>query len=114
MFCILVVYGLMVCMWLEMGFCFEFYFEDFNILNNNIDLNIVLKEICFIKVVEYVCKVINESGVMFLIEKEWFGGDSYIIGFNSVLINLWVWGFIMIIEDVYSYWFNFVGSMCFE
>ena len=49
-----------------------------------------------------------------LTEKEWFGGDSYTTGFNSVLTNSWVWGSIMTTEDVHSYWLNFAGSMCPE
>lgn len=104
----------MARMWLEMGSRFELYPEDLNTLNNNTDLNIASKETCFTKAAEYARKVINESGAMPLTEKEWFGGDSYTTGFNSVLTNSWVWGSIMTTEDVHSYWLNFAGSMCPE
>lgn len=97
-----------------MGSRFELYPEDLNTLNNNTDLNIASKETCFTKAAEYARKVINESGAMPLTEKEWFGGDSYTTGFNSVLTNSWVWGSIMTTEDVHSYWLNFAGSMCPE
>jgi len=112
--CTPVVHGLMARMWLEMGSRFELYPEDLNTLNNNTDLNIASKETCFTKAAEYARKVINESGAMPLTEKEWFGGDSYTTGFNSVLTNSWVWGSIMTTEDVHSYWLNFAGSMCPE
>lgn len=88
--CTPVVHGLMARMWLEMGSRFELYPEDLNTLNNNTDLNIASKETCFTKAAEYARKVINESGAMPLTEKEWFGGDSYTTGFNSVLTNSWV------------------------
>ena len=98
--CTPVVHGLMARMWLEMGSRFELYPEDLNTLNNNTDLNIASKETCFTKAAEYARKVINESGAMPLTEKEWFGGDSYTTGFNSVLTNSWVWGSIMKLGDV--------------
>lgn len=100
----------MARMWLEMGSRFELYPEDLNTLNNNTDLNIASKETCFTKAAEYARKVINESGAMPLTEKEWFGGDSYTTGFNSVLTNSWVWGSIMTTEDVHSYWLNFAEA----
>ena len=112
--CTSVVHGLMARMWLEMGSRFELYPDDLGTLNSNTDLNIASKEACFAQAAEYARKAIDESGAVPLTEKEWFGGDTYTTGFNSVLANSWIWGSIMTSEDVYSYWNNFAGSMCPE
>lgn len=112
--CTPVIHGMMARMWLEMGSRFELYPSDLATLNSNTGLNIASAQECFAKAADYSRKVINESGAVPLNKKEWFGGDNYTEGFNSVLSNAWVWGSIMTTQDIYSYWLNYAGSMCPE
>ena len=114
--CTPVVHGLMARMWLEMGSRFELYPEDLNTLNNNTDFKHCIKRnLVSLKQPNTHAKSLTKAEQMPLTEKEWFGGDSYTTGFNSVLTNSWVWGSIMTTEDVHSYWAQlWPESMCPE
>jgi hypothetical protein len=64
------------------------------------------------KAASYARLAINQSGATPLTEKQWFGGDSYKDGFNSVDSPAWLLG-ISINKEMLSSseWRNFIGHM---
>jgi hypothetical protein len=64
------------------------------------------------KAASYARLAINQSGATPLTEKQWFGGDSYKDGFNSVDSPAWMLGVSINKEMLSSYeWRNFIGHM---
>lgn len=109
-----VVYGLKARMWLELATRFTKYPSDLNTVTSNTNIKISTKEECYNKAIEYAQKAITASGATPLSKSEWYGGSSYSDGFNNISTNAWMWGTIMVPENLWQDWRSFTGNMSSE
>jgi len=109
-----VIYGLKARLWLDIATRFEKYPADLATLTQHVDLGANTAAAAYAKAAEYARKAIEGSGATPLTELDWYGGRSYVAGFNSIRTASWMWGSIMNEANVQSSWINFTGYMSTE
>ena len=109
-----VIYGLKARLWLEIATRFEKYPADLATLTQHVDLGANTAAAAYAKAAEYARKAIEGSGATPLTELDWYGGRSYVTGFNSIRTASWIWGSIMNEANVQSSWIHFTGYMSTE
>lgn len=107
------VYGFKARFYLELATRFRLYPDDFDtFVSSGVDLGFTTPKECYEKAAYYARRAIDISGATPLTETEWYGGNNYTDGFNSVNSNSWMLGVIIQKENLSSYtWRNFVGHM---
>lgn len=109
-----VIYGLKARFWLELASRFTKYPDDLNTTVSNTNLKISSKEECYSRAAEYARKAISTSTASPLTEIGWYGGDNYTEGFNTVKASSWMWGTIMVPENLWQGWRSFNGNVSSE
>lgn len=107
------VYGLKARVYLELATRFRMYPDDLaTLVSSGVDLGFTTAKDFYAEAAAKARKAITASGAVPLSETEWYGGNHYTDGFNSINSNAWMLGVIIKKENLSgAEWRNFIGHM---